>query len=341
VRDPAYLRCGLDADRTRTLVIVDQFEELLTLAPKEYRQSYVELLLSLGAPTDDAFALVLTMRRDYYNLCSEFPPLYSRLEADHRQSRYLLGRMHDDDLHRVITEPLKLAGVERGAREALAQNVLSDVGERPGDLALVQFALTTTWQHRKQYEGDLLQSYSALGRVEGALAQAADKVYADLDILGGDANEPEVEEIFLRLVRLGDTGGATRRVARRREFSETRWGMLQALADEKGSRLVQISGPEEDERAEISHEALVTQWPRFQRWLQAASGDKRTLDRLIERAAMWAIAEVPPDQSSNSQSKEKGQYLATGAELQQFDDLTKQHRGWLSPSEIEYVDASS
>jgi hypothetical protein len=76
------------------------------------------------------------------------------------------------------------------------------------------------------------------------------------------------------------------------------------------------------------HEALVTQRPRFQRWLQAASGDKRTLDRLIERVAMWAIAEVPPDQSANSQSKEKGQYLATGAELQQFDDLTKQDRDW-------------
>ena len=36
--------------------------------------------------------------------------------------------------------------------------MLLDVGERPGDLALVQFALTATWLHRNEYDGDLLQA---------------------------------------------------------------------------------------------------------------------------------------------------------------------------------------
>ena len=76
-----------------------------------------------------------------------------------------------------------------GAREALARSVLQDVGERPGDLALVQFALTATWQHRNEYGGDLLQSYTGIGRAEGALARAAENVYADKNILGGDARE--------------------------------------------------------------------------------------------------------------------------------------------------------
>jgi hypothetical protein len=321
------LRCGLDADRTRTLVVVDQLEELLTLAPKEHRRPYVELLLALADPSDDAFSLVLTMRRDYYNLCSEFSSLYARLEADNRRARYLLGRMRDDDIQRTITEPLKLAGVDKGDREALARYVLSDVGERPGDLALIQFALAKTWQHRKKYNGDLLQSYSALGGVEGALAQAADKVYADT--LGGDANEREIEAVFLRLVRLGDTRGATRRVARRSEFTEVRWSLLQSLADENGGRLVQISGAEGNETAEIGHEALVTQWPRFDQWVRAAAADKRTLDWLIERAVMWLTANL------------SDQYLATGVELQLFDDLAKRHHHWLSPGEIEYVERSS
>jgi hypothetical protein len=84
----------------------------------------------------------------------------------------------------------KLAGVAPGAREALARSVLQDVGERPGDLALVQFALTATWQHRNEYGGDLLQSYTGIGRAEGALARAAENVYADKNILGGDAKAP-------------------------------------------------------------------------------------------------------------------------------------------------------
>src|SRR3954470_9405473 len=45
-----------------------------------------------------------------------------------------------------------LAGVGAREREALAQAVLKDVGTRPGDLALVQFALTETWQLRGQYQ---------------------------------------------------------------------------------------------------------------------------------------------------------------------------------------------
>jgi hypothetical protein len=117
--------------------------------------------------------------------------------------------------------------------------------------------------------------------------------------------------------------------------------MLQALAGEKGSRLVQISGPEGDQRADIAHEALVTQWPRLQEWLQTAAGDKRTFDGLIERATAWAEAEKYQNQLSNSKNKGKDQYLATGVDLQLFDDLVNRHRDWLSPSEIQYAETST
>ena len=120
------------------------------------------------------------MRRDYYNLCSEFPELYQRLEADDRRARYLVERMRDEDLRRIVTEPLTLAGVEEAARQALARSVLQDVGERPGDLALLQFALTESWRQRKEHGGDLLRSYVSVGRVEGALAGAAERVYEEV-----------------------------------------------------------------------------------------------------------------------------------------------------------------
>ena len=339
------LRCGLHAQNTRTLLVVDQLEELWTLTPPEQRHSYLELLLNLGDPNDPAIAIVLTMRRDYYNLCSDFPRLYSRLEAHDRQARYLLGRMRDKDLRRVVTEPLKLAAVDQGDREALASSVLRDVGERSGDLALVQFALTEAWRQRHQHQGDLLQAYAGVGRVEGALARAAEAVYAN--VLGGDRNSSEIEAIFIRLVRLGDTGGATRRLARRREFSDQRWAMLQTLADEEGNRLVLISGAEGDERAEIAHEALVTQWPRFQRWLQAGASDKRTLDELIERAARWAPYEIereslwkraldtlrPPHEIDQDRRKT----LAMGVEREAFSQLADTHRNWLSDVETAFV----
>ena len=50
------LRCGLPPDRTRTLVVVDQLEELVTLTPREQRQPFVELLLGLAEPGERAFS---------------------------------------------------------------------------------------------------------------------------------------------------------------------------------------------------------------------------------------------------------------------------------------------
>ena len=60
-----------------------------------------------------------------------------------------------------------------------------------------RLALTAIWQHRNAYGGDLLQSYTGIGRVEGALALAAKNVYAH--ILGGDAKETEIAADFIRL----------------------------------------------------------------------------------------------------------------------------------------------
>ncbi|HKD70024.1 MAG TPA: TIR domain-containing protein [Candidatus Binataceae bacterium] len=320
------LRCGLPPAATRSLIVVDQFEEVLTLTAPERRGWFVDLLLALADPGDAAFAVVLTMRRDYYNLCSQFPALFERLERDQRRCRYLLGRMRDEDLKQVVTRPLELAGVAPGDREALARAVLQDVGERPGDLALVQFALTQAWWRRKNYGDDLLRSYIEVGRVEGALAGAAERVYQEL---GGDANESEIEAVFIRLVRLGDTGGATRRVARRREFNEARWRVVQQLAQIEGNRLVLTGGSDQEPTVEISHEALVTQWPRFQRWLQEAAGDKRTLDTLIERVANWIAGQRGEDR------------LATGADREAFGRLAKGHPQWLSDEEHAFVQASN
>ncbi|WP_165982420.1 nSTAND1 domain-containing NTPase [Dankookia rubra] len=335
------LRCGLDPQRTRTLVVVDQLEELVTSTPKEQRKSFVELLFGLADPADEAFSVVLTMRRDYYNLLSapECRTLYDRLEADERAALYPLGRMTDEGLRRIVTEPLRMAGVGRGEREALADAVLRDVGARPGDLALVQFALTRAWERRAEFGGDLLRAYGGVGRVDGALALEAERVFEQE--LGGEAQEAEVTAALIRLARLEGTAGPTRRVARRREFPDERWGLLQKLATEAGNRLALIGGDQADEvdgavngreTAEIAHEALLTRWPRLRRWLVDAQDDKRTLDRLADQAAEWADAPAP---------EAKDKLLAkTDAEREAFQSLARVRRSWLSAEERAFVAAS-
>ena len=112
--------------------------------------------------------------------------------------------------------------------------------------------------------------------------------------------------------------------------------MVQTLAQEEGNRLVLVSAEGHDERAEIAHEALVTQWPRFQSWLQAAAqteaGGKRTLDALIPRAASWA---------TTADEKAKKDRLATGAEREVFAKLADARPGWLSADERAFVKDSN
>jgi hypothetical protein len=281
------------------------------------------------------------MRRDYYNLLSapECRALYQRLEAQNRAALYRLGRMSNDGLRQIVIKPLRLAGVGLNECRELAASVLQDVGERPGDLALVQFALTRAWERRHEFDGSLVRAYAGVGRVDGALAEEAERVFKD--VLGGEANEAEVAATLIRLARLEGTAGPTRRVARRREFTDSRWTLLQTLADVKGNRLVltqnlggsDTPNPEgTEETAEIAHEALLTRWPQLHAWLSEAPEDKRTLDRLADRAAEWADAATP---------KARDRLLArTDAEREAFDALAHARPFWLSAGERAFIASS-
>ena len=323
------LRCDLPPERVQVLLVVDQFEELLTITPPELRAPFIDLLLDLSDPADGRHRVVLTMRHDYANLCNTYDRLKARLDAEDRRARFLLGRMSDEGLRRIVTEPLHLAAIEAADREALASEVLRDVGERPGDLALVQMALTETWRARSQHGGDLLRAYADVGRVEGALAQAAERVRAEVL----DTGQRELlDSILLRLVRLGDTGGATRRGASRGEFDDARWSLIQKLASEEGKRLILLGGSDESPTAEIAHEALVTAWPYFQNLLQDTADEKRVLDALIPRARAWAAEKNQRDRDNR---------LATGADLELFQGLLQGRATWLSSEEREFVERSA
>ncbi len=135
---------------------------------------------------------------------------------------------------------------------------------------------------------------------------------------------------ILRLVRLGDTGSATRRVAARTEFDAAHWALIQKLASPEGKRLVLVGGSAQQPTVEIAHEALVTAWPHFQNLLQAVAEEKRILDMLIPRAQAWA--------QNDPSARDKR--LAAGADLEIFAALADRHAAWLSDDERAFVEAS-
>jgi AAA ATPase domain len=310
------------------LLVVDQFEELWTLSSHRARDAFLDGMLDVARPDDASRRVVMTMRRDYYNLCSTHERFFRRIEDQNRRGYYNLRRMDDDGLRACIEQPLALAGVSADERRRLADEVLRDAGDQPGDLALLEMALTEAWQERAKHSGDLLASYTAIGRVEGAIRKAADEVYAGLG-----ERQALAETLFIRLVQLGDTGGTTRRIVHAEEFAADVWTLAQHLGSKDGKRLLVLGGDQGSNTAELAHEQLVTQWPQYQLWLQGSetdprAADKRTLDQLMEQTGRW------------QKRGQKWQDLATGSAVAEYRALARHRARWLAPTETRFVTRS-
>ena len=99
----------------------------------------------------------------------------------------------------------------------LVATIIKDVGDQPGALPLLQYALTELFERRDQQTNTLtLSAYRQTGGVLGALARRADELYEGLN----DEEKEACRQLFLRLVTLGEGVEDTRR---RRQASRTRF----------------------------------------------------------------------------------------------------------------------
>ncbi|MGE3742235.1 MAG: 5'-nucleotidase C-terminal domain-containing protein [Geminicoccaceae bacterium] len=352
-RDPDKIRDALrqsGPDNASLLLVVDQFEELWTLTLDDTkRRDFLAALLALAPEGDLTRRVVGTMRRDYYHLHTDDDRLRDRLAAHGNAGRFLLGAMAPEALRDIVEKPLLLAGESETRAAALADEVVKDVAGEPGNLALVEMALHESWERRHESGGDLALAYQRLDRLEGALARAAEEVFwnpSNNPTKLTERERPIAETLFMRLVRAGDAGGATRRLVHFAELAEPARAVARKLGTAECRRLLvlRILEPSTDDDAatvELAHEQLVTQWPDYRFWLRGTAtgryepdpvraADKRVLDRVIDAAAAWDhLGREDVD-------------LARGGELTEFSWLrTARFRDtWLSDLERKFIERS-
>jgi transposase-like protein len=317
--ETAYaIRCDLPVSKTETLLVVDQFEELLTETAEVQRAPFVDLLMALMAA--GGFRIVLTLRADHFNLCRPLSNLFEHLTREGHDAVLRLRRITDKGIIEAVRRPLLLAGhTDDSEQNAVIAAIRRDISDRAGDLALVQMALYAMWQKHRAEGVDLLVAYSQVGGVVGALANEAENVRTHrLDTTERLLLAP----LFVRLVRLGETGGATRRTADLADFDGPRRSLAARLATEDCGRLL-LAG---EKSVEVAHEALITQWPWLQNVLNDAAGDMRVLDRLMDKAHRW-----------NTTGMRSAEYLATGAERVEFAALVVRRQDWPTSTEREFV----
>ena len=319
------------------LIYIDQFEELFTLCDDEVQKEFIEVLLYLlnNQTSNLKIKIVFTMRRDYYNLLSEYEEFFKLTQ----ESKYTLRRMRNEQIKECIEEPLERTFIESEEISVFSKAVLQDMGDEASELTLLQIALTQTWQHKGEYNNKLLRTYHEIGEVSGALAKLADNTWQILSSI----EKKILQYIFIRIIKSSDTGGVTRRLAERDEFSTEAWKLAQKLssaldsqgtvASEKNAqlgRLLKIKG-KEGKVLELTHEALIRQWPMYQIWLKKVSKDdlKRTHDYVIEQNKIYQA------------HGKKIKFRLRGYELERSKKLlSDEYREYLSKDEIEFIEMS-
>ncbi len=304
----------------RVLLIADQFEEIYTLCTdQKIRRSFLDTLLasfpSLPSQSEYKRVLVATMRADFLGNALLYPPFGDVLKTNIT----LIRSMKYEELEQVIIKPTEKLGVT--FQEGLVKRILHDVDSEPGNLPLLEFALTQLWKRRK---GKQLThaAYEDIGEVKGALARHANEKYGKLT----DDEKEKVRRIFIQLVRPGQGTEDTRRLATKAELPEASWGLVKQLAD---ARLVVTSRNAEDqETVEVVHEALISNWSQLRQWMETDCSFRAWQDRL--RIGIYQWKQTQRDEGA----------LLRGAALADAEEKLKQRREDLCEEEQEFIQAS-
>ena len=267
----------------RSLLLVDQFEEVFTLCHDEMeRSTFIDKLIGSAQDQGIKTTIVIALRADFYAHCAQYPQLREAVAAEQQY----IGQMNKEELRRAIEEPAKCGNWD--FETGLVDLLLHDIGAQgtsepePGALPLLSHALLATWDRRRG-RTITLEGYHASGGVRGAIAETAENVFTD------HLNRMQQEiarDVFLRLTELGEGTEDTRRRAslnelvRRSEEATQMRAVLNTLAE---ARLITLN----EDNAEVAHEALIREWQRLHEWLTQDREGLLLHRHLTESAYEW------------------------------------------------------
>lgn len=368
-KDPEHLKeylrdvSGNGSGIDRVLIIVDQFEELFTLAGHdrynqdetdkknhknkivaEALQDFRDFMVQTGSLVDTkrvpTLQWIYTLRADFSGPAYRHKRFVDALnEGDEK-----LADMDEAELRQAIVRPAEM--LEVGFEAARHDDGLPSVNERiadavtahPGSLPLMAHLLEKLWE-RLDNRKISHRAYEDLGGLEGALNQHANDVY---DKLTQDEKRL-TRRLFSRLVKIGDDSELTRRAQVRRDLGEELWGVTEPLiksrllvvrgasnaqdqSDDGGTNSDDSSG---GETVEVAHEALLRNWDKLQGWLKDDMAFLLWRQRLDVQIEEWLRF-----------NKANGQLLSDEALSEALGWINGRHKQDLTQQQITFIQTS-
>jgi WD40 repeat protein len=301
------------------LVVIDQFEELFTHARDDEASKFIDGLIGAIREPRARLRVALTIRADFWDRPLRHPALAARLET----AAVMVSPLAADELEAAIVEPARRQGASY--EPGLVARVMADVGDEPGALPLLQYALTQLFDTNVS---GLIRagSYDEIGGLTGALAASAERTLTELT----EPQQAATRRLLGRLVSLGEGTEDTRRRVRMSEFGDHRdtSAVIEAFGDAR--LLVFDHDPVTREpTVEIAHEALIRAWPRLRGWLDDDRDGLRIHRHLTETTSSWLAS-----------GRDAGE-LYRGGRLESTEAWAADHAADLNETEREFLAASA
>ncbi|WP_016952075.1 caspase family protein [Anabaena sp. PCC 7108] len=319
------------------VLVIDQFEELFTLAPTEDRNKFLELILGALEYAPDRFKLVITLRADFISPCLEVPELANLLQ---NSSVLVPPKLSDDDYRRVIVNPAEQVGLKVEA--GLVEILLQELNHSAGDLPLLEFVLEQLWEFRQEGELTLTAYQQQVEGIKGALERKAQAVYESLDKSAQECTR----WIFLSLTQLGEGTEDTRRRVFKSELVVNKYPAAlidRTLQTLTAGKLVVVNVEEEIGSGkgteiqplpstglvtiEVAHEILIRHWSTLRWWLEENRSRLRSQRQIEQAASLW------------KHHHEQADFLLQGIRLAEAEEIYVKYTDELSQAVQHFIAA--
>jgi WD40 repeat protein len=268
---------GTQPPGTKFILLIDQFEELITrCTDQNERQQFEARLRQLLDEDPSVHRIILTVRADFE------PQLNSGvLQADWAAGRCTVPPFSLEELKEVIVLPT-IQEVLIFDPPQLVDEIIEEVVQSPGALPLLSYALSELYEaYRRSGRQDRAlrkADYDTLGGVMGALRTKADALYQSLT----PAEQDTMRKVMLRMVSVEGDLASKRVLMHDLVYSDADKPHVDKVVEQLVEARLVVKG---QDYIEPAHDALVRAWKRLHDWVNEAGKDQLILGARLGAAA--------------------------------------------------------
>lgn len=273
------------APSAHLLIVVDPVEELFTIADKDERDAFLELVTEISS-ADLPIIFLMAMRSDFLDQWQAAAAIGA---VDEELS---LKPLPIEKLGEIIRGPALVAGLE--VEDSLIASAMRDA-QSADALPLLAFSLRTLHERLGAATTLTLAAYEALGDrardlspIENAVREAADTAVDDGKLSGNELDA--LRRAFVpNLVRIDQDGNFVRRAARLDGLPPQSRPALERLIK---ARVLAVRREDNVDWIEVTHEAVLRKWPLLRGWIEQEQEFLLGRERLAQAMWDWKFADA-------------------------------------------------